>query len=179
MRVRQKILKILIFAAVLSFVVIWIKSLKQDLNLTVAKNDANSHWEFGEVKTVRVIGNDIWNIKAAKVTRMPTVDHFQQIAAKISGPSGPRTINAPTGEYDDQNKTLLLFDADGTWERPDEPLNWSTPQAQWQTADDVWDFPKGVTVVSEFHRFDADSALMKAQSEIHAVNGCILWWSEE
>ncbi len=176
---RQKILKILIFAAVLSAVTVWVKSLKQDLNLTVAKKDENSLWEFGEVKTVRYIGNDVWDIKAAKVTRMPSVDHFQQITAEINGPSGLRTINAPTGEYDDKNKILRLFDAEGTWIRPDEPLDYQTPEAQWQTVDDVWDFPKGVTVVSEFHRFNADSALMKMQREIHAVNGCILWWSEE
>ncbi len=176
---RKKILKILIFAAVLSIITVWVKSLKHDLNLTVAKKDENAQWEFGEVKTVRVIGNDIWNIRAAKVTRMPTVDHFQQIAAEISGPSGPRTINASNGEYDDKNKILQLFNAEGTWERPDEPLDWRAPQAQWQTVDDVWDFPKGVTVISEFHRFDADSALMKVQREIHAVKGCILWWGEE
>ncbi len=176
---RQKILRFLIFAAVLSAIAIGVKSLKRDLNLTVSKKEESAPWEFCNVKTVRVIGNDVWNIKAAKVTRLPSVDRFQQVAAEINGPSGTRTINAPEGEYDDQNKTLKLFDAEGTWDRPDEPLDYQTPEAHWQTVDDVWDFPKGVTVVSEFHRFNANSALMKMQREIHAVNGCILWWSEE
>lgn len=175
---RQKLIKLLIGAIVAYLLLSWANSLKRDLNLTSSGKSETSNWELGGVNTIRNLGEDVWDLNAETVIRVPPLEKFFKSVSKINGPSGLRTVNSPKGEYDAENKTLLLYDADGIWMREEHPLDWTSPEAHWQTEGDIWTFPRGVTVISDIYRFDAGQAVMKAQHEIHAVNGCIRWWNE-
>ena len=106
------------------------------------------------------------------------VEHLNKISSQIMGPSGLRTINAPNGTYDHENGTLTLRDADGIWQRPEHPFEWKTPEARWEQKNDVWNFPRGVTVSGDVYTLVCKNAVMDGQRKICVKDGCIRWWSE-
>ena len=153
--------------------------MRRDLNLvnTNAGKKESLSWELGEVESHRIIGKDVWAIAAKNVIRDHPVDRLSGISALITGPSGERTINAPSGDYDSKKKELTLVQAEGVWKRPQYPMSWKTPLAHWMQKGDQWDFPKGVTISGDVYSLECESAQMIGQKDVHVTNGCLRWWN--
>lgn len=177
----QKVVRVLIAAAVLCGILLWAVSMRRDLNLVDAPPGAKAaaSWELGEVETYRVSEADVWHITAKNVIREPRIDHLTDISAVITGPSGERTAVAPRGTHNNRRNVLTLEDASGVWKRPQYPLTWKTPLARWTQKGDRWTFPKGVTVIGDVYNFECRSAQMTGQKTVHATNGRIVWWSKQ
>jgi len=177
--VPTKLIKILIAAAALTGLFFWGRNLRSDLNLVELSGKASksANWELGDIETTRIVGKDTWEIEAKKVIRRHPVDHLTRISAKISGPSGVRTVYAPNGSYNSRRNELVLRKAKGVWKRPQYPMSWKTPLARWTQKGDRWDFPKGVTISGDVYSMECESAHMSGQKDVHAINGCIRWWN--
>ena len=175
----SRIVKLLLAVAVAAVLFLWGWSMRRDLNLVnaiVSKTESLS-WELGEVESHRVIGKDVWAIGAKNVIRDHPVDRLSGISAIITGPSGERTINAPSGDYDSKKNELTLVEAEGDWQRPQYPMSWKTPLARWTQKGDRWDFPKGVTISGDVYSLECETAQMIGQKDVHVTNGCLRWWN--
>lgn len=172
-----KITGIVLFSALLA---LWGMVLRDDVNLTAGllEEVKNIYVEIDGLNAVRVIGEDLWELSSGKVVRRSPVEDLKKIATKITGPSGVRTINAPEGSYDSEKGQLVLLNASGIWERPQYPMEWSTPQAVWDQKENLWTFPQGVTVSGDVYGLTGERAVVKNQQEIHVENGCLRWWKQ-
>ena len=177
---RRNCIRALVIAFVALALALWGRALRRDLDVMGALVDTGKEmdWEIGGVTAVRNVGKDQWRISAEKVVRDHPVEYLNKISSQIVGPSGLRTINAPTGAYDHENGTLTLRDADGIWQRSEHPFEWETPEARWEQKNDVWNFPRGVTVSGDIYTLVCKNAVMDGQRKICVKDGCIRWWSE-
>ena len=176
----SKFVKLLIALVVAAGVFFWARNMRRDLDLVnrPVGTGESPKWELGEVETTRLIGKDQWNIAAKNVVRDHPIDHLNDVSALITGPSGERTLRAPSGQYDSKTKELTLKDARGNWKRPQYPLTYETPLACWTQKDDRWDFPQGVMVSGDVYSLECESAEMSSQRNIRVKNGCVVWWSQ-
>ena len=176
----SKFVKLLIAMAVAPGIFLWARHMKRDLDLVNRPTGTGDSpkWELGEVETTRLIGKDQWDIAARNVVRDHPVDHLKDVSALITGPSGERTLRAPSGQYDSKNNVLTLEDAKGDWKRPQYPLTYETPLARWTQKGDRWDFPRGVIVSGDVYSLECESADMTAQRNIRVKNGTLVWWSQ-
>ena len=175
-----RFVKILVAAAVAAGLFLWGSHMRRDLNLVNRPSGAGEamKWELGEVETMRLIGKDQWDLAAKNVIRDHPVDRLKDVTALITGPSGERTVRAPTGQYDSKKKELTLEQASGDWKRPQYPMTWETPLAHWTQNGDRWDFPRGVTVSGDVYSLECESAEMSGQKNVRVLNGRLVWWSQ-
>ena len=156
---RRNCIRALVIAFVALALALWGRALRRDLDVMGALVDTGKEmdWEIGGVTAVRNVGKDQWRISAEKVVRDHPVEYLNKISSQIVGPSGLRTINAPTSEH---------------------PFEWKTPEARWEQKNDVWNFPRGVTVSGDIYTLVCKNAVMDGQRKICVKDGCIRWWSE-
>jgi hypothetical protein len=173
----RRSVKFLGTAVFIVLLIMWGRSLKKDSRLTFKPDVKENNWEFNQVSARRDVGKDVWIISSDRVLHKYPVEEMSGINSSINGPSGLRTINAPNGNYDNAEKTLMLMEAEGIWERHDYPLTWKTQKAYWNQKDDKWSFPQGLVVSSDVYFLVCESAVVKNQNCVHMVNGLIRWWN--
>lgn len=179
--VKSKIfIRAAVVMAVCAFFFFWGEFLWRDAHISFDSLETPSvqNWKIGGIRSSRTVGDDFWRIRAVDVERVPGCDNLTGVSAVIEGPSGVRTVTAPSGVYKADDNELELNDAQGTWRREIHPLSWSSPLVKQLGKKDTWVFPKGISVKSDSYTLDAASGTLMSRSKVHLEQGCIRWWNE-